>query len=226
MFARGPYVWVVFDRPGPLEISALKAKPEDVLGDVEAFPVGTNAALRLSPANGTSVGARREGTSWIVELGRIPRNTEDLNNVTLRNIEDPAKARLLVDLAGAQNVLRLRDPEIGDELIVVPSAATGASVPNGRQFPQLRVLPTAQGAVFQPLTDGLTARALGNSVEITAAQGLIASNPADAPALAARNSRGPRAAQLFDFPAWRKERSRALHRGSPGAASRRVQRHR
>ncbi len=219
VFARGAYVWVVFDRPGPLDIAALKAKPEDVLGEVEAFPASAGTALRLAPANGTSVAARREGTSWIVELGRIPRNAEEVNNITLRNADDPTKARLLVELAGAQNVLRLRDPEVGDELIVVPSAASGASVPNGRQFPQLRVLPTAQGAAFQSLTNSLTARALGNAVEITAGQGLIASVPPEPLSPHVRAPRVPRPAQLFDFAAWRKngpsrftEDRQALHR--------------
>lgn len=203
VFARGAYVWVVFDRPGPLDIGALKAKPEDVLGEVEAFPASAGTALRLAPANGTSVAARREGTSWIVDLGRIPRNTEEVNNITLRNAEDPAKARLLVDLAGAQNVLRLRDPEVGDELIVIPSAASGAAVPNGRQYPQLRVLPTAQGAAFQSLTDQLNVRALGNAVEIAAGQGLIASVPPEPLSPHVRAPRMPRPAQLFDFAAWR-----------------------
>lgn len=218
VFGRGQYLWIVFDRRAPLVLLSLSGK-EDVLGPVEVIePVGQSqgTALRLMPPAGTASAARREGDSWVIDIGRLPRAPDVPSAITVRNGGDPEMARLLIEMSGARSILYVRDPEVGDEIAVAPTSAAGAGVQFEGIYPQFRVLPTAQGAAIQKVADTVAVRPAGSAVEVSSARGLYVSE------LREQTSRGLRALRapiLFDLAGWRRnglkhfnEDRQALHR--------------
>lgn len=218
VFGRGQYLWIVFDRRAPLVTTSLRGK-EDVLGPVEVIePVdrGQGIALRLMPPAGTASAARREGDSWVVDIGRLPRPPDVPSAITARNGDDPAIARLLIEMSGARAILYVRDPEVGDEIAVAPTSAAGAGVQAERIYPQFRVLATAQGVAIQKIADKVAVRPAGSAVEVSSPGGLYISEMREP---AGRGLRALRAPKLFDLAGWRRngvmqfnEDRQALHR--------------
>jgi tetratricopeptide (TPR) repeat protein len=204
VFSRGGYLWIVFGRRAVLDLSALRSRRDETMGEFEVIEA-EGAALRLNPPDGANAVATRDGTAWVIELLRKPRPPAVVATMSTRGEDDPVAARVYVDLEGAQSVIRLRDPEVGDTLTVVTSAASSAGVSEGRQFPQFEVLPSVQGLALRGATDGLVVRPLGNAVEIAAARGLFVSPLKAAPKAAQEKPKlkPPSLPRLFDLAGWR-----------------------
>ena len=225
VFGRGAHLWIVFDRRARLNLDLARAKGEEVTGPIEVIEPagqGQGTIVRMSPPNGTASAARREGTAWVIDVGQMPRTPDVPVQVTVRG-SDPASTRVVAELSDARSILNLRDPEIGDEIAVAPTAAAGAGVENERIYPQFRLLATAQGVAVQKLADKLAVRAAGNSVEVSSADGLHVSDNRDANARLPRAFRAP---ALFDLSAWRRsgpsrfnEDRQALHRAVADASN-------
>ncbi len=224
VFGRGAHLWIAFDRRARLDTTALKDKIAD-LGAVESVEAaGDGTVLRLSPAAGTGSVARREGDAWVIDVGRPPRAPDAPILVSVRNAEDPKSSRLVLEMPGARTILTVRDPEMGDELVIAPTASAGSAIEDEHLYPQLRVLATSQGTAIQRRADGLSVRPLGNSVEISAGSGLFLSDPGTGPAV--RAYRRMRTGALFDLAGWRRDgiggfnqNRQALHQAVADAAA-------
>ncbi|MBI1244112.1 MAG: hypothetical protein GC202_03825 [Alphaproteobacteria bacterium] len=178
VFRRGQNLWIAFDRPVDIDLAPLRngAQVRDLLGDVEIVE-SQGTVLRMAPRAGANSFVRRDGTAWVVEIGRLPRKPDKPLEVVVRNPDTPADARVAIELPGAQTVLRLRDPEIGDELAIVPTAVAGIGLADTRRYEQFQILASVQGAVVRPDDDGVAVRPLGTSVEISSTRGLFVTAP-------------------------------------------------
>ena len=225
VFSRSGYLWIVFDRRAALNLDLARAKGEEVTGPIEVIEPagqGQGTIVRMSPPAGSAGQARREGNAWVVDVGQAPRVPDVPVQVVVRGSE-PASTRVIAEMPDARTILFLRDPEIGDEIAVAPSAAAGSGVDNERIYPQFRLLATVQGIAVQKVADKLTVRAVGSAVEISSPDGLHVSDNRDANARLPRAFRAP---ALFDLAAWRRggpgrfnEDRQALHRAVSEASN-------
>lgn len=200
VFGRGTHLWIAFDKRTAIDLAPLRADAEtrDLVGDVDQLQ-SEGTVLRMAPRGGANALVRRDGTAWVVELGRLPRKPETPLSIVIRNPDQPADARVAIELPGASNVLRLRDPEIGDELAIVPTAVAGVGLAEMRRFAQFQILASAQGAVVRPDDDGVSVRPLGTGVEVASARGLFVTAPT-APGMP--GAAQLRNAALIDYAAW------------------------
>ncbi len=207
-FTRGPYVFLIFNKRAPLDLTALRTPPpDDLVGEVTQIP-SEGSALRLTPPVNTFYAIRSEGNDWVVEMTRRPRRPDVPALVETRNENDPVAARVLVTLRGGQAVMALKDPEVGDELRIVPSAVAGSGVDEEYDFPQFKILASAQGLVVVPEADGVVVRPLGPVIEIFSPKGLVLSPP-DAVAGRPDPSLDPDALpRLYNFAEWRRDDGR------------------
>jgi hypothetical protein len=113
----------------------------------------------------------------------------------------PSAATPSVDLRVHQAAapLSIKDPVLGDTLVVVPVGELGRGIDATRSFVDFRLLESVQGIVIRPNTDDLVVRPDTDAVQITRPHGLALSDERDrmlggAPANFHR---------LFDFAAWR-----------------------
>lgn len=93
----------------------------------------------------------------------------------------------------------MRDPLLGDNLIVVPVADIGRGIDATQDFVDFRLLPTVQGIVVHPNSDDLVVETDTDGVHITRPQGLLLSNDQDR-LLGRAVANGHR---MFDFATWR-----------------------
>src|SRR3546814_3076421 len=94
----------------------------------------------------------RDGNRGTVDLS--PRSPLPEKALAAPVVESEEGGRVRYPTVGAERMLWLTDPDLGDRLVVVPirGAGLGLALPYG--FPQFRSLPTQQGIVLQPLTSG------------------------------------------------------------------------
>jgi tetratricopeptide (TPR) repeat protein len=206
VFGRGQNLWIAFDRRVSIDLAPLRADAEmrDLVGEVEQLE-SEGTVLRMSPRGGANALVRRDGTAWVVELGRLPRRPETPLGIVIRNPDQPADARVAIELPGAATVLRLRDPEIGDELAIVPTAVAGVGLAQMRRFAQFQILASAQGAVVRPEDDAISVRPLGTGVEVASTRGLFVTAPT-APGMP--GAAQLRNAALLDYASWARQPGR------------------
>lgn len=207
-FTRGPYVFLLFNKQAILDLSAVKnPPPDDLVGQItEVKSEGT--AIRLLPPPDTYFAMRAEDNDWVVEMTRRPRLPDSPAEVTTVDEKDPAKARVRVALRGGEAVLTLHDPEIGDDLKVVPTAVAGAGVEDEHDFPQFDIFASAQGLVIKPQSDGLIVRPVGPYVEIYSPGGTLLSPPGEVPAAEKDNVDAGNQPHIFHFDEWRRDDGR------------------
>lgn len=205
VFMRGPYLWVAFDRRATMDLSRVAAEQgEDRFGPIQMIEPADGAeatVLRLLPPAGLGHAARREEDEWIIDFGLSPGTPDAPVAIAALGTDDPAGKRLFVAIPGVRRIFLVRDPEVGDDLIVAPTTAAGVAVERDRDYPQFRLFATAVGLAAQRRADDIAARTVGNGVEITARGGLLLSEADDSWRPNVRDSRWP---MLFDFAAWRR----------------------
>ncbi|MBV8536097.1 MAG: hypothetical protein JO128_10925 [Alphaproteobacteria bacterium] len=207
-FTRGPYVFLLFNKRALLDLSSVKTPPpDDLVGQIT--PVDSEGtAVRLLPPPNTYFAMRAEDNSWVVEMTRRPRLPDAPADVTTVNEDDPAQARVRVALRGGEAVVSLHDPEIGDDLKVVPTAVPGAGIEDEHDFPQFAILGSAQGLVIKSQSDGLIVRPVGPYVEIYSPGGTLLSPPDEVPADQRRDAADSAQPQIFHFADWRRDDGR------------------
>lgn len=176
---RGDRIWVVFDRPAQgFDLAAIEAAAGPIFeapelagnGEVLAFSVqvGEDVEPRVSAA----------GNTWYVQIR--PRRSETTVPIVIERFEDPVLGAAVAFATAAPPLdpgepITLQDPEIGDRMVVVPVAASGAGLPEHAAFVQFHALGTAQGLVFDRLSDDVVVRTRDGRVEVVASGGLTLS---------------------------------------------------
>ena len=207
-FTRGPYVFLLFNKQAVLDLSAAKSPPpDDLVGPItEVQSEGTG--VRLLPPPNTYFAMRAEDNDWVIEMTRRPRVPDAPADVTTLDEKDQAKARVRVTLRGGEAVLTLHDPEIGDDLKVVPTAVAGAGVEDEHDFTQFDILASQQGLVIKPQSDGLIVRPVGPYVDIYSPGGTLLSSPDEVPPSQKNEAEAGNQPHLFHFDEWRRDDGR------------------
>ncbi|WP_374652645.1 tetratricopeptide repeat protein [Dongia sp.] len=171
VFKRGDALWMVFDRPGPVDVAGLVRSVPALTGLARIeTPYATALRLpgldRLGGAN-AGIAVSGDGRAWQVSLGpgrsMRPAKTIDQRRESLAD----GGASLLLQAARPGPVISLNDPEAGDSLSVIPLVAAGTGVAEGAAWPDFRVLPSFQGVVVVPISDRTRVEALPNGVVVT-----------------------------------------------------------
>lgn len=199
VFERAGNLWIVFAAAGPFDVNTLLAAGAAGFGPGAVIPADGGFAFRFAMPPDRHPMAIRDANEWRVSLTEEPTPPAQPLRVE-RTTEDGFSPRLFIATAAAHGVVTIRDPLVGDTLIVVPirQGASGLSQP--RQFPQLRLLPAAQGVVVEPLSDAVDVQIAETGIDIRAGESLWVSDLPDRDrTLLATGTAGD---QLFDVASW------------------------
>ena len=177
IFRRGNAVWMVFDRAQKMDFGDFHAANWPVITSIAQVPSRSGTVLRLNVWAGFNPSVRRAGTAWIVELRNQPQRSEAPVQGQVRS--DGPNASMIFPASDPASPISLIDPDAGDVLVTVPLPQLGQGSDLGADFPDFRVLPSAQGLVFRPTSDQLAIRAQPSLVELSAPGGLALSSDAD-----------------------------------------------
>jgi hypothetical protein len=178
VFRRADMLWLVFDSPARIDLSALTHEPDSGIRAAHFERSKDGAALvRLRLTQPRLVGAMTDGPAWIVSLGdKTVTPTQPL--AIARSIVGKNRASIAIPFDHPRAIHRIVDPAIGDRLMVVTALAPARGFLKTQNFVELRALPSAQGVVLQPLADDIAAALAVDKVMISRPGGLSLSSTA------------------------------------------------
>ncbi len=174
-FERSGFLWIIFDAPTLADLRGVGGGDSGILA---AQQIGHRRAtiLRLKIRNGLFPTMRRERATWLLRLSTGAGGASaQIPAVPQSNAVDGPRVFLPVIDTGRR--VRIYDPEVGDELTVVPVLPSGHGVPVSQEFAEFRTLPTAQGVVVRAFIDDLEVTPRRNGVAIGNGRGLVLSSP-------------------------------------------------
>lgn len=204
VYQRGGYAYILFDRKLTLDLATLTSGQPEPRATLEPLELPKASGYRFAVPPDTEIRATRNGTAWEIY---VTRQQPDVP-VSASLVAQPdfaLGARYLLPLPDAPEPIRLTDPVVGDDLILIPLEQSQAfSV--ARKMADFQILPAAQGLVIKPLNDKVIIRAVTDGIEITAEGGLRTSSSFDTGASRESSQRAKAAAagkSMFDFNGWR-----------------------
>ena len=202
VFRRAGYLWIVFDKVKEVDQAALREAGGNVIRSLQQIPSDRGTVLRLATVAGVNPTPARDGMSWLfyfLKQPMRPRTPIETNPQP----NSPVGARLFLSVAEPGQAIPILDPEVGDNLVVVPVIPLGHGVEREHVYPQVRILPSSQGVVFQPRIDDLRIRPLSQGIELTSSGGLQIS-PVTAKVAADSKLGAMRPlTRVFDFKKWK-----------------------
>jgi len=174
VFNRAGFLWVAFDKPTAIDIDKLLIAGNEVLKGIEQMGTSDATVLRMSTSPGVNVGLRRDGLAWLLDFRTKPVNVANALIVKAQP-DSPVGSRLFVSVAEPGRPIAITDPEVGDNLVIVPIIPLNNGIDLEYIYPQLHFLPTAQGLVIKPWTDDIRVRPLRQGLEITSGNELLIS---------------------------------------------------
>lgn len=166
VFRRAGDLWVVFDKRSTIDTQALLKDGAGLITAVEQVPSRNGAVLRMTTAESVNPDIKRAGLAWILEFAPQPLIPSAPLQADAQP-DSPLGARVFVAVPEPGNIIAFRDPEVGDNLVVIPVIPLGHGVSRIWSYPQVQLLPSKQGVVIKPLSDDLRVRPLRQGVEIT-----------------------------------------------------------
>ncbi|HZD25456.1 MAG TPA: tetratricopeptide repeat protein [Alphaproteobacteria bacterium] len=173
-FRRAGYVWLVFDREAKIDLDPISGDSGIVLAQQVRGQDAT--ILRLRPQAGLYPAMRRNGATWML---RLSHEAQPVENDLLSVVQelDGGGDRVFIPAIDTGARVTVYDPEVGEELLVVPLLGSGSGVGAPQCFVDFQVLASAQGVVIRPNLEDLSVRPLRDGVEILASHGLAVSTP-------------------------------------------------
>lgn len=174
VFERADRLWIVFDRELPVDISAAVQEIHAPYGLPESVSVIGGAALVVPLKDQMLIAAVSEAASWRISAGEaIPTTGRPI--AVSREWREDGRGAVAFDLRAARKVLHVRDPLVGDEIVVVTANGPGQAMQVSRSFVEFQALQTAQGLAIVPVADDLNVAASPDNVLVTRHDGLTLS---------------------------------------------------
>ena len=168
---RAGYLWSVFaplpSQAGTLVLPSLASPVPDWLGPGERVDAAGGLALRFPLRRPLAAKVERAGGRWRVVLDTtapLPAAAQ------LQRLPEPPRLRIVT--GETPRLVRLADPEVGDQLEFWPLLASRLGQPRPQRLVGLELLATAQGLAWRAAADQLRAEAVDGAVELRAPGGL------------------------------------------------------
>jgi tetratricopeptide (TPR) repeat protein len=201
IFIRGMTAWVVLENTPAFNSNQLTQQLGPFAAGLEASSGNGMSILRVTLKQPAKIAAQSNGPDLKVTIS-ADANASPITISFARNQDDPRRSSLTTLVPGADEVLALTDPIIGDVLTVVPGNA-GRAVPAERDYAEFAALPTASGVVLTSYVDDLSVKVANARLSITRPGGLSLTPPsmpsAETPAALASIDASP---DFLDFAAW------------------------
>ncbi|MFQ5618937.1 MAG: tetratricopeptide repeat protein [Rhodospirillales bacterium] len=166
VFRRAGFLWVAFDKASQVDVDGLRAEGGNVIRTIEQIPLERATVLRLATVSGVNPEIKRDGFAWILEFRRRRMQPRTAIETTAQP-DSPVGPRLFLSVPEPGRPIVVRDPEVGDAIVVVPVIPLGHGIAHTFVYPQLRILESGQGVAIQPRIDDLRVRSLRQGIEVT-----------------------------------------------------------
>lgn len=165
VFRRVGYLWVAFDKSTNVDVAALEQAGAGMLGAVRQVPATSGTVLRMITPRDIHPQLSRDGFSWILNFKKQDFEAKTPIEVNAQP-DSPVGARVFLPIPEPGSPIGVTDPDVGDNLVIVPTIPLSHGVIEAYTFPEMRILSTMQGVVVIPITDNLRVRPLRQGIEL------------------------------------------------------------
>jgi hypothetical protein len=206
LFRRGDTVWMVFDSTRPIDVEPIRARGGAIIGDVNQMAMEKGQAIRIRlnrPQMHSLSSDDGNGQSWTLTFSDKGLTTQQPLMV-MRNVTDPALANVVVPIAnpGPGLLHRLKDPDVGDTLLVITMPPPIRGFIKRQDFVDLSLLDSIHGIAVRPNSEEVAAEIAPDKVILGKPGGLTLSSVGFSP------ERAPTAVRpMFDIDEWQQNQT-------------------
>jgi tetratricopeptide (TPR) repeat protein len=172
IFYRADTLWLVFDSAAPIDLSAVRSDNESGIREATFERAEDGAAVvRVKLVRPRTAGVVTDGPSWIVNIADIATAPTQPLSIA-RSVIGKNRASIAIPLDGPRAIHNIKDPEVGDRLMVVTALAPARGFLKAQDFVELHTLPSVHGVVVQPIADDITAELSADKITISRPEGL------------------------------------------------------
>jgi len=157
VFQRADTLWLVFDSPAQMDLTALQADNDNGIREV-LFERGDDGAaiVRIKLARPRMASLEADGPAWIVNIADAT-TAETRPLAIARSIVGKNRASIAIPFDSARAVHTIKDPDVDDRLLVITALGPVRGFLKVQDFVELRALPSVHGVVIQPIADDIAA---------------------------------------------------------------------
>ena len=157
VFHRADTLWLVFDSPAQIDLTALQADNDNGVREV-LFERGDDGAaiVRIKLARPRMASLEADGPAWIVNIADTT-TAETRPLAIARSIVGKNRASIAIPFDSARAIHTIRDPDVDDRLLVITALGPVRGFLKVQDFVELRALPSVHGVVIQPIADDIAA---------------------------------------------------------------------
>lgn len=171
VYRRAGYVWILFDKPARIRNEIVDKSVLGTIGLPEQIGAHEVTAMRLVVVPGLEPTIRQKDNRWVI--GFVERSMEPDIAVSIYPILDNKENAILrIRANGLSKAVKFIDPDVGDQISIVPVTLPGLGVNGARHYPEFSMLPTVQGVVVVPRVNDLALQADDRGLFITRNGGL------------------------------------------------------
>jgi tetratricopeptide (TPR) repeat protein len=157
VFQRADTLWLVFDSPAQIDLTALQADNDNGVREV-LFERGDDGAaiVRIKLARPRMASLEADGPAWIVNIADAT-TAETRPLAIARSIVGKNRASIAIPFDSARAIHTIKDPDVDDRLLVITALGPVRGFLKVQDFVELRALPSVHGVVIQPIADDIAA---------------------------------------------------------------------
>lgn len=168
-FIRNRHLWLVFNKPFPLDLSDFDALPRTVIGKAQWIRSQYATVLRMPIDDGVYINMAKEeenSLEWAILLTSKKHEPQQRIKIIV-NTEPPSPAHVFVPVLDAAEPVTVTDPQIGDKMIITPFFATDHGLTAARDFVDFTLLKTGQGLAVVKKSDAAQVVPLRNGLRVS-----------------------------------------------------------
>lgn len=171
-FGRSRHLWIVFNGNYGLDLSEFEKLPATVLSKPVRIEHDRYTILRIKVDDNVYPFVLREdgSTGWTVQITQKKRPLAEPLKAVL-NTEPPAPAHVFISVQETADPINVKDPKIGDDIVIVPLFVPGQGMPVQREFVEFSLPRTAQGIAVTKKADDVEVTQLRNGLRVGVPQG-------------------------------------------------------
>ena len=202
MYRRQGNVWIFFDEAARVDLGGIRYLGRKLVSEAKQYPLRDAALIRLAIRPEVPVTAGHDGQFWTLEIGASAATGSRPRGIPVQTeIDSRSRTSIVLPVDGPVKHYRLRDPEVGDIIDIVPVGTPGQGVRKARRFVEFELYASYQGIAIRPISDGISVRTGKGGVVIASARGLAVSSPRN---IARGNTNIAADRPLANIEAWRR----------------------
>jgi|GEM_PF-3517010 len=165
VFNRAGYLWLVFDKSKDINIASLINKNSEYFLSGTQMPNRFYTILRLRLKKDINTVSYKENNNWVVGFVTEKIKPAQFSRIEMK-FSDLTGSKVLLDSDTALKPLHLIDPEVGDEIVILPYLEESTGVKEKYKYVDFAFLETSQGAVIQIISDKVEVAVVDTGVTV------------------------------------------------------------